>query len=202
MDLAVVSQGWYREFHRLRRCLPRPPKHSAAAAARAEEPVPVSFSLKLKDFFGLHAGSSVHVAGSWNGWTWHKLTYAPAAAAGGAAAGGAGGASADVGFAAVLMLKPGSYQYKFVVDGSSWLHSPSAPQVKDAGGNSKWGEGLNGEGEEEGGRETVFWLCFLVLYYADLRSFLLPSPCPLPLLPPPPAVNNEVIVEPLSDDEL
>ena len=60
IDLDVVSKAWYREFHRLRRCLPPPP-----SAPPADTPVP--FALGVGEVPGVAPGSTVTVTGSFAG---------------------------------------------------------------------------------------------------------------------------------------
>jgi hypothetical protein len=112
MDLAVVSLGWYREFHRLRRCLPPAPTPPPGEVALA-------FAIRLGEVPGLTAESAVEITGSFAAWARkYPLTLAP------------GGEHFEV----ALSLPPGMYQYKFVVDGT-WTAAPSQPTVDDGTGN-------------------------------------------------------------------
>jgi len=64
--------------------------------------------------------SSVCVVGSFSAWaTRHPLALA------------ADGST----FAATLQLAPGTYQFKFVVDGSNWTTAASLPKADDGKGN-------------------------------------------------------------------
>jgi glycogen synthase len=116
MDLAVVSLGWFREFHRIRRCLPVPPKkiHNGAAAT--------SITLKLTDIpAGVVAptpSSQVFLTGSFSSWTERQpLIYVPATGQ----------------FECRLTLAPGLYQCKFIVDGI-WTSSNAMPSATDSAG--------------------------------------------------------------------
>jgi cyclomaltodextrinase len=64
---------------------------------------------------------SVHVAGTFNGWssTANALTRQ----------------TDGVTWSVTLTLEPGIYAYKFVVDGSRWTLDPDAPHVDDGNGN-------------------------------------------------------------------
>ena len=120
IDLSVVSRAWFREFHRIRRCLPPEP---APPPAR----VRTSFSLRPGDVppgVALTAASGVGVAGAWNGWrpALLPLRFVPD---------GGEGRGAFVGSAE---LPPGAHAFKFVVDGQ-WLLLPDRPSVKDDAGN-------------------------------------------------------------------
>jgi hypothetical protein len=127
MDLAVVSQGWFREFHRLRRCLPPAPQPLPSEVA-------VAFAIKVGEVPGLTSESAVEITGSFAGWARkHPLTLAP------------GGGC----FEAALSLLPGTYQFKFVVDGT-WTTAPSVQVADDGTGNMNNIIVVQGEADQEG----------------------------------------------------
>jgi hypothetical protein len=64
----------------------------------------------------------VHVAGDFNGWDPARTPLEPAA----------GGA-----WTVTLPLKPGRYEYQFVVDGTEWIADPLAPEQNDDGFGSQ-----------------------------------------------------------------
>ena len=154
MDLAVVSLGWFREFHRLRRCLP-------PAQQRPPAETPTRFAIQMGEVPGLSPESSVQVrggeegeggggsplltsgnfathpriklasaprppfplatpsqlTGSFSGWhRKHPMALAPDGAA----------------FVATVALPPGTWKFKFVVDGV-WTAAPSLPTADDNG---------------------------------------------------------------------
>jgi hypothetical protein len=111
MDLSVVSLAWFREFHRLRRCLPPAPRRPPAS-------VPVQFTLRVGEVPGCTRDSVVEVTGSFAAWT-RKLPLTLSAT----------GETFD----ATLDVAPGTYVYKFVVDGV-WTTAPSAPVASDSAG--------------------------------------------------------------------
>ena len=111
MDLAVVSAAWFREFHRLRRCLP-------PARRRAAPRVPVRFALRVGEVPAAQPGAAVRVAGTFNAWAPAALPLAFSAR--------------DGEFEATVELPPGQYLYKFVIDGK-WVATPNAPTTADDG---------------------------------------------------------------------
>lgn len=90
-----------------------PPAAGAAAAEEAPDVVPVVLEWR-------YGGANVSVTGAWDGWT---------EAVGLSRDGSAFGAGAS--FIAVLYLLPGSYQYKYLVDGN-WQCNPSMETQTDA----------------------------------------------------------------------
>jgi hypothetical protein len=127
MDLSVVSLAWFREFHRIRRCLPPEPRRPLARVATA-------FSLRLAELppgatpAPASPQSVVGVAASFNAW---RPTMLPLRFVAGDDAAGAGGGGR---FEGVAELAPGAYAYKFVVDGA-WVLLPQRPHATDGGGN-------------------------------------------------------------------
>jgi hypothetical protein len=133
MDLAVVSLAWFREFHRLRRALPPAPQKPQAMGI-------AKFALQLGEIPALTADSVVEVTGSFGGQFivlppcvrlcnptycivgWQRKTKLNFVA--------------PNRFEAELSLPPGTFQYKFVVDGK-WSASPSYPTVDDGTGNGE-----------------------------------------------------------------
>jgi glycogen synthase len=113
MDLAVVSLGWAREFYRLRRCLPPAPTPPAPEAL-------VPFAITVGEVPGLSADSVVELTGSWTSWA---RKYPLALEQPGRRV-----------FSASLPLPPGTFQFKFVVDGV-WTAAPSLSTVDDGTGN-------------------------------------------------------------------
>jgi hypothetical protein len=125
MDLSVVSLAWFREFHRIRRCLPPEPHRPPTRVA-------TTFLLRLAE---LPPGATpapatpqsvVGVAASFNAWRPTMLPLRFVADAGGAAGGGR--------FEGAAELPPGAHAYKFVVDGA-WVLLPQRPHATDGGGN-------------------------------------------------------------------
>ena len=112
MDLAVVSLGWAREFFRLRRCLPPAP-------APPPPEMVLFFSINVGEVPGLSGDSVVELTGSWASWA---RKYPMALSADGKR------------FETTLALPPGTFQFKFVVDGV-WTTAPSLPAVDDGTGN-------------------------------------------------------------------
>ena len=116
MDLAVVSLAWYREFHRIRRCLPRLDGGHHGGAGTAP---PTRFALRIGEIPLLSRNSAVRVSGSWCGWS----EGVPLAL------------NAEAGiFEAALALPPGTHQFKFIVDGK-WLAAPGQDCIRDSSGN-------------------------------------------------------------------
>jgi hypothetical protein len=111
----VVSLAWFREFNRVRRCLPPSPR-------RPQTRVPVKFVLRVGDVAGVSATSSVEVAGSFNDWKVRIPCSFRSAVNGGDR------------FESVMQLAPGAYTYKFVVDGTLWTTTPEAPVTSDGAG--------------------------------------------------------------------
>ena len=62
--------------------------------------------------------SNVQVAGSWNKWRPHNLVFNPR----------------DSSWSLSLKLRPGCYQYKYIIDGE-WIHDPSKAWQDDGKGN-------------------------------------------------------------------
>lgn len=119
MDLSVVSLAWYREFHRIRRCLPPPPQSP-------KELVRFSFSIKISDNVLLSPTSSVCVAGTFNKWLPHlfPLRYVPPIISSGESGS----------FEGSQILAPGTYAYKFVINGE-WVLQTNQPHATDEAGN-------------------------------------------------------------------
>ena len=63
--------------------------------------------------------SNVQVAGSWNKWKPHNLVL---------------NSQEDNSWSLSLKLKPGCYQYKYIIDGE-WIHDPSKQWRDDGKGN-------------------------------------------------------------------
>lgn len=119
MDLAVVSLAWFREFHRVRRCLPPP-------IEKVPTDFPVTFAVAVGDIPSLTRESVVEVTGSFASWNRKvKLPWNDATSR----------------FEGTLKLAPGVHQYKFVVDGG-WTTAPTQPVVDDGTGNSEWARAL------------------------------------------------------------
>jgi glycogen synthase len=119
MDLSVVSLAWFREFHRIRRCLPSPPQSP-------KELVRFSFSIKVSDNILLSPTSNVCVAGTFNKWLpqLFPLRYVPPIATLGESGS----------FEGSLILAPGTYMYKFVINGE-WVLQSNQPHATDGVGN-------------------------------------------------------------------
>jgi hypothetical protein len=114
MDLAVVSKAWFREFHRVRRCLPPPVR-------KFVQKVPINFTIHVGDLPFLYDTSEVEVTGSFSGWkAKHTATR-----------------TGDV-FEVRIDLPPGVHQYKFIIDGK-WTNAPKQPTIDDGTGNRKCG---------------------------------------------------------------
>lgn len=113
MDLSVVSLAWFREFHRVRRCLPPAPRRPATS-------IPVKFSLRVGEVPGCSPSSVIHVAGSFNNWQKNlQLKLVPGTDR----------------FEIVVSLGPGAYGYKYVVDEDVWTTTPEAPVADDGKGH-------------------------------------------------------------------
>ena len=119
MDLSVVSLAWFREFHRIRRCLPPPPQSP-------KELVRFSFSIKVSDNVLLSPTSSVCVAGTFNKWLpqLFPLRYVPPISLSGESGS----------FEGSLILAPGTYTYKFVIN-EEWVFQSNQPHATDGAGN-------------------------------------------------------------------
>eukprot|EP00088_Acartia_fossae_P039157 TRINITY_DN40755_c0_g1_i1.p1 TRINITY_DN40755_c0_g1~~TRINITY_DN40755_c0_g1_i1.p1 ORF type:complete len:150 (-),score=35.08 TRINITY_DN40755_c0_g1_i1:78-527(-) len=70
------------------------------------------------DFVCCGAENYVKVAGSWNKWRPQNMIYS----------------EPDDVWMLSLNLKPGRYQYKYIVDGE-WIHDPTRPSSDDGKGN-------------------------------------------------------------------
>ena len=126
MDLAVVSLGWYREFHRLRRSLP-------PAQRRPPPEVRLTFAIQMGEVPGLSPESTVQLTGSFSGWNRkHDMALTPDGSA----------------FQCALAVQPGTYQFKFIVD-SVWTAAPSLPTTDDGGNINNFVSVLNPAEEED-----------------------------------------------------
>jgi hypothetical protein len=85
------------------------------------------------------SAGSVSLAGDFNGWNMNANPMT----------------QADGVWTVVVDLDPGTYEYKFVVNGSDWIADPGNPKVVGAYGNSQLV--IDGEGEvvEEGGAAAI-----------------------------------------------
>jgi hypothetical protein len=112
MDLSVVSLAWFREFHRVRRCLPPGPRRPVAN-------VSVKFTLRVNEIPICTSTSKVELCGSFNGWKSRlPLTLS---------------VNGDK-FETSLPLAPGTYTYKYVIDNIHWIISPEMPSADDGTG--------------------------------------------------------------------
>jgi len=112
MDLSVVSLAWFREFHRVRRCLPPGPR-------RPVSNVSVKFSVRMDEIPSLTSSSKVEITGSFNGWKVRvPLTLS---------------LNKDK-FETSISLSPGTYTYKYVIDNTQWVISPEVPSANDGTG--------------------------------------------------------------------
>jgi starch synthase len=131
LDLKIVTMNWYKEFHRLRRCLvPSPAATFASASATrpttlASRKAHYAFRLALSEApssVALDQATKVCVVGTFCDWNsekgielhWDALQQC---------------------FIAYAELEPGPHSFKFFV-GGSWFCSPSVPTVVDARANT------------------------------------------------------------------
>jgi hypothetical protein len=96
----------------------RPPPSTGQALTAATAPSTVHVRLVV-----VQPGARiVHVAGDFNGWDPARTPLEPAP----------GGT-----WTVTLPLKPGRYEYQFVVDGTEWIADPLAPEQNDDGFGSQ-----------------------------------------------------------------
>lgn len=139
---AATRRAWWRWFVEPHQIAVRPAFAAAAAVALVVVTSAVSFVLRTPDGgaapvvaepspatilvrFELRAPGArqVALAGSFNGWSDSTIVFSPAA-------------EADV-WTVTVALRPGEYQYLFVVDGERWIPDPAAhAQVEDEFGQT------------------------------------------------------------------
>eukprot|EP01138_Halocafeteria_seosinensis_P003736 gb/GECG01003819.1/.p1 GENE.gb/GECG01003819.1/~~gb/GECG01003819.1/.p1 ORF type:complete len:2286 (+),score=259.53 gb/GECG01003819.1/:1-6858(+) len=123
VDGQTVSIAWYKEFCRIRRCLPFPGFTSKSSVPTGRPlsqcPVRMLFRLGFNEIGGCHSGSDVRITGTWSNWRDPKRLQPN---------------HANTAFELHLMLEPGTHWYKFQVDGT-WAPSLGAPHEKDSEGN-------------------------------------------------------------------
>lgn len=133
IDVAQVSWAWACEFHRLRNaCFTRANVVCMAiSASSTEESEVMDPSSRLVTIEWPGAGDNVLLKGSFDGWT-AEWTLADSSPSVDSAAPGGGGSKND-GKALTLRLRPGTYSYKFKVDGTWCLADGQGKHIDGSG---------------------------------------------------------------------